>query len=75
MAMKQISIEEVKTIADQYGLKACKVKGSDVVNIRKNPTNRQEDISWEEFEETLNRRGLAVFKAENSDFLKIQRIK
>ena len=31
------------------------------------------DISWEEFEKTLRKRKLAVYKAENSDFLKIMR--
>ena len=34
---------------------------------------REEDISWEEFEKTLKKRKLAVYKAENSDFLKIMR--
>lgn len=32
-----------------------------------------EDISREEFEKTLKKRKLAVYKAENSDFLKIMR--
>lgn len=37
----------------------------------KNP--KIEDISWEEFEKTLKKRKLSVYKAENGDFLKIMR--
>jgi hypothetical protein len=32
-----------------------------------------ECISWEEFEKTLKKRKLAVYKAEDSDFLKVMR--
>jgi len=35
--------------------------------------SRIEGISWEEFQKTLKKRKLAVYKAENSDFLKIMR--
>jgi hypothetical protein len=73
MPMKKISIDQVKKIAKQYGLKPSRVKGTDVVNIRKNPSDRYEDITWDEFESSLKKRGLAVFKTAESDFLKIMK--
>lgn len=65
----------MKKIAKQYGLYASRVKGTDVVNIRKNPNDKYEDISWVEFEDALKKRGLAVYKAEESDFFKIMKDK
>ncbi len=75
MAMKKISISDVQEIAEEYGLKPCRVPGTKGVQIRKHKSGNLEDISWEEFESTLKNRKLAVFKAENSDFLKIMREK
>jgi len=75
MTMKKISVEELKKLAKQYGLHVCRIKGSEVVQIRKNPSDKYEDISWKEFEETLKNKGLAVYKAEESDFLKIMKDK
>lgn len=75
MSMQKISVEKVREIAKQYGLHPCKPKGSNIVNIRKKDNPKMEDISWGEFEETLKERGLAVYKAENSDFLKIMKDK
>lgn len=72
--MKKISIDEVKKIANQYGLKVCKVKGRNIVQIRKNSSDDLENISWDEFETSLKKKGLAVFKAEKSDFLKIMKV-
>jgi len=71
--MQKIDLEEVKEIAEEYDLKPAKTKGSDVVNIRKKPNDNLEDISWDEFERILEKRGLAVYKAEDSDFLKIMK--
>lgn len=73
MTMQKISIAKVIEIAEQYGLHPCRVKGTKGVNIRIRDNPRMEDMSWEEFEETLKRRGLAVYKAEKSDFLKIMK--
>lgn len=75
MTMKKISVEELKKLAKQYDLHVCRIKGSEVVQIRKNPSDKYEDISWKEFEETLKNKGLAVYKAEESDFLKIMKDK
>ncbi|MHC1709604.1 MAG: hypothetical protein AB9819_04280 [Methanomassiliicoccales archaeon] len=75
MAMMKISMDDLKKLAKQYDLHVCKIKGSDVVQIRKNPGEKYEDISWDEFENSLNKKGLAVFKATESDFLKIMKMK
>ncbi len=71
--MRKITIEEVEKIASRYGLQPCKVPGTNIVNIRKNPSGKLEDIGWPQFERMLRERGLAVYKAEDSDFLKIMR--
>jgi tRNA G10 N-methylase Trm11 len=73
MTMKKITIDELKALAKQYDLHVCRIKGSEVVQIRKNPSDKYEDISWEEFEAALQEKDLAVYKAENSDFLKIMK--
>ncbi len=73
MSMKKISIEEAKEIASEYDLHPAKVKGSDVVNIRKKTNENLEDIDWDEFNRILNEKNLAVYKAEGSDFLKIMK--
>jgi hypothetical protein len=71
--MIKISVGELKKLAKKYGLRACRVPGTDGANIRKHKNPKMEDISWEEFEKTLKKKKLAVYKAENSDFLKIMR--
>ncbi len=74
MTMDRVTLDEVKKVAEQYGLKPVKVKGTEVVNIRKHPDNRLIEISWEEFDKALKKRGLAVYKATESDFLKIMKV-
>ena len=73
MTMNKISVSDLKKIAKDYDLKPCKIKGSEVVQIRKNPSDKYEDISWEEFERALKSKNLAVYKATESDFLKIMK--
>jgi len=73
MSMEKMSKEDTIKIAERYGLRPCKVKGFEVVNIRKHPTEKQYDITWDEFFEALERKGLAVYKASNSDFIKIMK--
>jgi len=75
MSMKKISINEAKEIADEYDLHPAKVKSSEVVNIRKKPNENLKDIDWDEFQRILNEKNLAVYKAEESDFLKIMKDK
>jgi len=75
VTMNKISVEELKKLAKHYDLHVCRIKGSEVVQIRKNPSDKYEDISWKEFEDTLKKKDLAVYKAEESDFLKIMKDK
>jgi hypothetical protein len=73
--MKKISVEELKKIAKEYDLHTCRVKGTDVVQIRKHASDKMEEISWDEFQDALKRRSLAVYKDQASDFLKIMKDK
>ena len=73
MSMKKISMGEVKRIAEEYGLKACRTPGTNGAQIRKHDNPKLEDITWDEFEKTLKARKLAFYKAEKSDFLKIMK--
>ncbi len=73
--MKKITVDELKKLAKQYDLHVCRIKGTEIVQIRKNPSDKYEDISWKEFGESLKKKGLAVYKAEESDFLKIMKDK
>ena len=50
MPMMKISIEELKEIVTRYNLQPCRVKGTQIVNIRKSPSGRFEDIDWDTFE-------------------------
>lgn len=70
--MQKISIEELKKLQEKYGFKLCKVKNSEVVNIRKHSNPNLEDIGWDEFERILKKRDLAVYKSDK-DFLRIMR--
>ena len=73
MGMERISIEELKSLAKKYRLHPCRIAGTDVVSIRKHASARYEDIEWDEFESILKKRKLAVYKARDSDFLKIMK--
>ena len=75
MTMKRIDMEEVKKIALAYKLQPCKIKGTEVIAIRKksNRNNTCDDIEWPEFERILRKRGVSVYKATESDFLKIMK--
>lgn len=73
MTMVKVSADEMRRIAELHGLKPCRIRGTNVVNIRKNTSDRFEDIAWDEFQFVLSQRGLAVFKASESDYLKIMK--
>lgn len=77
MTMKKINMTELKKIAQKYRLQPFKVKGTEVVSIKKrtSPSERFDIIDWSEFEKIIKKRGLAVYKATESDFLKIMKKK
>lgn len=72
--MKKISTQELKRLQRKYGFKLCRIKGTNIVNIRKHRNPNLEDIDMDTFEKTLKKRKLAVYKSDN-DFLKIMRAK
>ncbi len=63
MSMEKISVEEAKEIADKKGLKPGLVKGTDGIQFTKGNNDRIETVSWNEFEEKLEERDLAVFES------------
>jgi len=63
MTMEKISVEKAKEIADEKNLEPGKVKGTDGIQFTKGGNDRIEVIDWDEFEETLDKRGLAVFES------------
>jgi len=73
MAMKKLSPTEFEGIVKKYNLHLCRLKDSDIVNIRKQRNEKMDDISIKDFEAILRKKRLAVFKAEGSDFLKIMK--
>lgn len=71
MAMEKISFAKAKTIAEKKGLKPGKVKGTSGIQFTKGTNNRLNVISWDEFEQLLNQRGLAVY--ESAGWMKIMK--
>jgi len=69
--MEQISIAKAKEIAKKKGLKPGRVKGTEGVQFTKGNNARLEIISWDEFESTLKKRGLAVY--ESGGWMKIMK--
>ena len=63
MSMEKISVSEAREIAEEKGLKPGLVKGTDGIQFTKGNNPRLETISWNEFEEKLDERGLAVFES------------
>ncbi|RLF71323.1 MAG: hypothetical protein DRN35_02630 [Thermoplasmata archaeon] len=69
--MQKISVEQAKKIAEEKGLKPGRVKGTDGVQFTKGNNERLEVISWEDFENILKKRGLAVY--ESKGWMKIMK--
>ncbi|MCD6384044.1 MAG: hypothetical protein J7L88_06245 [Thermoplasmata archaeon] len=69
--MQKISVEQAKKIAEKKGLKPGRVKGTNGVQFTKGNNARLEVISWEEFENILKERGLAVY--ESNGWMKIMK--
>lgn len=71
MAMERITFERAKRIADNKGLKPGRVKGTDGIQFTKGNNNRLDVITWDEFENALETRGLAVY--ESGGWMKIMK--
>lgn len=61
--MEKIDINKAKAIAKNKGLKPGKVKGTEGVQFTKGKNNRLDVITWDEFEEILKKRNLAVYES------------
>jgi len=62
--MDKITIDKAKVIAKNKGLKPGKVKGvPKAFQFTKGDNPRLEIISWEEFDEGLKAKGLAVYES------------
>ncbi|MCQ2085023.1 MAG: hypothetical protein MJZ21_02600 [archaeon] len=73
MAMEKVtSVEIIQAHATRVGLKAGLVKDTeDGIQFTKGTNNRLDIISWEQFFEILDKKGLAVYKSGN--WLKIMK--
>ena len=71
MAMQKIAFDKAKNIAKSKGLKPGKVKGTSGVQFTKGTNNRLDVITWDEFEEILAERKLAIY--ESGGWMKIMK--
>ena len=71
MAMEKIDFQKAKTIAEKKGLKPGQVKGTEGIQFTKGNNNRLTVITWDDFENRLNTRGLAVY--ESAGWMKIMK--
>lgn len=71
MAMQKIAFEKAKNIAKIKGLKPGKVKRTSGVQFTKGTNNRLDVITWDEFEEILAERKLAIY--ESGGWMKIMK--
>jgi len=71
MVMEKISLDKAKDIAKKKGLKPGRVKGTNGIQFTKGNNPRLETVTWDDFEKTLNKRGLAVF--ESGGWMKIMK--
>jgi len=62
-ALREITFEAARRIAAEKGLQPSKVKGANVLRFSKNPSEKLEVITWDEFEKTAVSRRLAVYES------------
>lgn len=74
MSLEPASMDKVRKIAKHFGLVPIRIKGTTAVNICKNFNEKKYDlISWDDFEQTLDAKGLQVYVEASSAFLKIMK--
>ncbi len=71
MAMREISVEDAKSIAIKKGLQPGLVKGTEGIQFTKGNNARLQVIPWDDFEEALKIRKLAVY--ESNGWMKIMK--
>ncbi len=63
MSMEKISVEKAKEIAEEKGLQPGQVSGTNGIQFTKGNNDRIEVIDWDDFENKLDNRGLAVYES------------
>ena len=63
MSMEKISVSKAREIAEDKNLEPGLVKGTDGIQFTKGNNDRIKTISWDEFEEKLEERDLAVYES------------
>lgn len=71
MAMEKIDFAKAQLIAKAKGLQPGKVKGTQGVQFTKGTNDRLSVISWDEFEQALKQRRLAIY--ESGGWMKIMK--
>ncbi len=71
MVMEKIDFSKAQMIAKAKGLQPGRVKGTQGVQFTKGSNDRLTVISWEEFEQALKDRGLAIY--ESGGWMKIMK--
>lgn len=71
MAMTKIDMGKAKTIATEKSLKPGRVVGTSGVQFTKGNNKRLEVIGWNDFEDALSKRGLAIY--ESKGWMKIMK--
>ncbi len=69
--MDRIEMDKVKIIAKNAGIVPGRVKGTGVVQLTKGNNPEVEVITWDDFEEALAKRGIAVY--ESGGWMKIMK--
>lgn len=62
-ALHEITFADARKIAADKGLQPSKVKGTDTLRFSKNPSDKLQVITWDEFEQTATKRRLAVYES------------
>ncbi len=71
MVLREISLEEVRRVAERRRLKPGRVRGTTRIQFTSGRNPRIEVVDWGLFETYLRRRGLSVF--EDRGFLKLMK--
>jgi len=69
--LREISMDEVRQIADEKGLQPGRVRGTEQIRFTKGESDRVEVIDWSTFEVTAQRRNLGVY--ESGGWMKLMR--
>lgn len=71
MPMQQIDPQRAQAIATEHGLRPAKVVGTGVLQFTRADSPRFQPVSWSEFTQDLEHRGLHVY--ESRGWLKIMK--